>query len=69
MFKDFFCFLFSVSSFVSVVEEMEGVDGEDIGLESVLFLGIFYKWDFFIYSMWLEDSVSIISGGSFLGFF
>ncbi|XP_073873827.1 rap1 GTPase-activating protein 1 isoform X3 [Macaca fascicularis] len=54
----------SASSFASVVEETEGVDGEDTGLESVSSSGTPHKRDSFIYSTWLEDSVSTTSGGS-----
>lgn len=43
MLKDFFRFSFSVSSFVSVVEETEGVDGDDIGLVRGLGSGVFYN--------------------------
>ncbi|XP_066126283.1 rap1 GTPase-activating protein 1 isoform X1 [Saccopteryx bilineata] len=54
----------SASSFASVVEETEGVDGDDTGLESVSSSGTPHKRDSFIYSTWLEDSVSTTSGGS-----
>ncbi|KAB0390457.1 hypothetical protein E2I00_005537, partial [Balaenoptera physalus] len=48
----------------SVVEEAEGVDGDDTGLESISSSGTPHKRDSFIYSTWLEDSVSTTSGGS-----
>lgn len=54
----------SASSFASVVEETEGVDGEDTGLESVSSSGTSHKRDSFLYSTWLDDSVSTTSGGS-----
>ncbi|XP_035881370.1 rap1 GTPase-activating protein 1 isoform X3 [Phyllostomus discolor] len=54
----------SASSFASVVEETEGVDGDDTGLESISSSGTPHKRDSFIYSTWLEDSVSTTSGGS-----
>uniref|UniRef100_A0A8C0L3A9 RAP1 GTPase activating protein n=1 Tax=Canis lupus dingo TaxID=286419 RepID=A0A8C0L3A9_CANLU len=54
----------SASSFASVVEETEGVDADDTGLESVSSSGTPHKRDSFIYSTWLEDSVSTTSGGS-----
>uniref|UniRef100_A0A2K6RDW5 RAP1 GTPase activating protein n=1 Tax=Rhinopithecus roxellana TaxID=61622 RepID=A0A2K6RDW5_RHIRO len=62
--KDFSRSSSSASSFASVVEETEGVDGEDTGLESVSSSGTPHKRDSFIYSTWLEDSVSNTSGGS-----
>nr|XP_021524039.1 rap1 GTPase-activating protein 1 isoform X8 [Aotus nancymaae] len=62
--KDFSRSSSSASSFASVVEETEGVDGEDTGLESVSSSGTPHKRDSFIYSTWLEDSVSTTSGGS-----
>ncbi|TKC53063.1 hypothetical protein EI555_014657, partial [Monodon monoceros] len=62
--KDFSRSSSSASSFASVVEEAEGVDGDDTGLESVSSLGTPHKRDSFIYSTWLEDSVSTTSGGS-----
>ncbi|KAM5248680.1 LOW QUALITY PROTEIN: rap1 GTPase-activating protein 1 [Ctenodactylus gundi] len=61
--KDFSRSSSSASSFASVVEETEGVDGEDTGLESVS-SGTPHKRDSFLYSTWLEDSVSTTSGGS-----
>ncbi|ERE82262.1 rap1 GTPase-activating protein 1-like isoform 1 [Cricetulus griseus] len=54
----------SASSFASVVEETEGVDGDDTGLESVSSSGTPHKRDSFLYSTWLDDSVSTTSGGS-----
>ncbi|XP_016048556.1 rap1 GTPase-activating protein 1 isoform X2 [Erinaceus europaeus] len=54
----------SASSFTSVVEETEGADGDDTGLESVSSSGMPHKRDSFIYSTWLEDSVSTTSEGS-----
>ncbi|XP_075802853.1 rap1 GTPase-activating protein 1 isoform X2 [Microtus pennsylvanicus] len=54
----------SASSFASVVEETEGVDGDDTGLESVSSSGTSHKRDSFLYSTWLDDSVSTTSGGS-----
>ncbi|GAB1289117.1 Rap1 GTPase-activating protein 1 [Apodemus speciosus] len=54
----------SASSFTSVVEEVEGVDGDDTGLESVSSSGTPHKRDSFLYSTWLDDSVSTTSGGS-----
>ncbi|XP_069335579.1 rap1 GTPase-activating protein 1 isoform X6 [Eulemur rufifrons] len=62
--KDFSRSSSSASSFASVVEETEGVDGEDTGMESVSSSGTPHKRDSFIYSTWLEDSVSTTSGGS-----
>ncbi|XP_021118665.1 rap1 GTPase-activating protein 1 isoform X4 [Heterocephalus glaber] len=62
--KDFSRSSSSASSFASVVEETEGVDGEDTGLESVSSSGTPQKRDSFLYSTWLEDSVSTTSGGS-----
>ncbi|XP_036206262.1 rap1 GTPase-activating protein 1 isoform X8 [Myotis myotis] len=62
--KDFSCSSSSASSFASVVEETEGVDGDDTGLESMSSSGTPHKRDSFIYSTWLEDSVSTTSGGS-----
>ncbi|KAM6172986.1 rap1 GTPase-activating protein 1 isoform 4-T4 [Erethizon dorsatum] len=62
--KDFSRSSSSASSFASVVEETEGVDGEDTGLESVSSSGTPHKRDSFLYSTWLEDSVSTTSGGS-----
>uniref|UniRef100_A0A8C3WL54 RAP1 GTPase activating protein n=1 Tax=Catagonus wagneri TaxID=51154 RepID=A0A8C3WL54_9CETA len=62
--KDFSRSSSSASSFASVVEEAEGVDGEDTGLESVSSSGTPHKRDSFIYSTWLEDSISTTSGGS-----
>ncbi|XP_069901918.1 rap1 GTPase-activating protein 1 isoform X4 [Globicephala melas] len=62
--KDFSRSSSSASSFASVVEEAEGVDGDDTGLESVSSSGTPHKRDSFIYSTWLEDSVSTTSGGS-----
>lgn len=54
----------SASSFTSVVEETEGVDGDDTGMESVSSSGTPHKRDSFLYSTWLDDSVSTTSGGS-----
>ncbi|XP_055466741.1 rap1 GTPase-activating protein 1 isoform X5 [Psammomys obesus] len=54
----------SASSFASVVEETEGVDGDDTGMESVSSSGTPHKRDSFLYSTWLDDSVSTTSGGS-----
>ncbi|XP_027626381.1 rap1 GTPase-activating protein 1 isoform X2 [Tupaia chinensis] len=62
--KDFSRSSSSASSFASVVEETEGVDGEDTGLESVSSSGTPHKRDSLVYSTWLEDSVSTTSGGS-----
>uniref|UniRef100_A0A8D0X9S6 RAP1 GTPase activating protein n=1 Tax=Sus scrofa TaxID=9823 RepID=A0A8D0X9S6_PIG len=62
--KDFSRSSSSASSFASVVEEAEGVDGDDTGLESVSSSGTPHKRDSFIYSTWLEDSISTTSGGS-----
>nr|XP_060481674.1 rap1 GTPase-activating protein 1 isoform X3 [Panthera onca] len=62
--KDFSRSSSSASSFASVVEETEGVDADDTGLESVSSSGTPHKRDSFIYSTWLEDSVSTTSGGS-----
>ncbi|XP_023384903.1 rap1 GTPase-activating protein 1 isoform X2 [Pteropus vampyrus] len=62
--KDFSRSSSSASSFASVVEETEGVDGDDTGLESISSSGTPHKRDSFIYSTWLEDSVSTTSGGS-----
>ncbi|XP_006748940.1 rap1 GTPase-activating protein 1-like, partial [Leptonychotes weddellii] len=62
--KDFSRSSSSASSFASVVEETEGVDADDTGLESVSCSGTPHKRDSFIYSTWLEDSVSTTSGGS-----
>ncbi|XP_029433804.1 rap1 GTPase-activating protein 1 isoform X5 [Rhinatrema bivittatum] len=53
----------SASSFTSVVEESEILDDEDTGMES-LSSGASHKRDSFIYSTWLEDSMSTASGGS-----
>ncbi|XP_017506640.3 rap1 GTPase-activating protein 1 isoform X15 [Manis javanica] len=61
--KDFSRSSSSASSFASVVET-EGVDGDDTGLESISSSGTPHKRDSFIYSTWLEDSVSTTSGGS-----
>nr|XP_042712191.1 rap1 GTPase-activating protein 1 isoform X9 [Chrysemys picta bellii] len=52
----------SASSFGSVVEENEGAD-DDTGAESQA-LGTPHKQDSFIYSTWLDDSLSTASGGS-----
>ncbi|XP_073759319.1 rap1 GTPase-activating protein 1 isoform X6 [Callorhinus ursinus] len=62
--KDFSRSSSSASSFASVVEEAEGVDADDTGLESVSSSGTPHKRDSFVYSTWLEDSVSTTSGGS-----
>ncbi|XP_042100566.2 rap1 GTPase-activating protein 1 isoform X15 [Ovis aries] len=62
--KDFSRSSSSASSFASVVEEAEGVDADDTGLESVSSSGTPHKRDSFIYSTWLEDSISTTSGGS-----
>ncbi|XP_073937171.1 rap1 GTPase-activating protein 1 isoform X2 [Castor canadensis] len=62
--KDFSRSSSSASSFASVVEETEGVDGEDTGLDSVSSSGTPHKRDSFLYSTWLEDSISTTSGGS-----
>uniref|UniRef100_G1TTL4 RAP1 GTPase activating protein n=1 Tax=Oryctolagus cuniculus TaxID=9986 RepID=G1TTL4_RABIT len=62
--KDFSRSSSSASSFASVVEETEAVDGDDTGLESVSSSGTPHKRDSFIYSTWLEDSASTASGGS-----
>ncbi|TFJ98487.1 Rap1 GTPase-activating protein 1 [Platysternon megacephalum] len=52
----------SASSFGSVVEENEGAD-DDTGVESQA-SGTPHKRDSFIYSTWLDDSLSTASGGS-----
>uniref|UniRef100_A0A674KG23 RAP1 GTPase activating protein n=1 Tax=Terrapene triunguis TaxID=2587831 RepID=A0A674KG23_9SAUR len=52
----------SASSFGSVVEENEGAD-DDTGAESQA-SGTPHKRDSFIYSTWLDDSLSTASGGS-----
>ncbi|XP_065277514.1 rap1 GTPase-activating protein 1 isoform X1 [Emys orbicularis] len=52
----------SASSFGSVVEENEGAD-DDPGAESQA-SGTPHKRDSFIYSTWLDDSLSTASGGS-----
>ncbi|XP_074162066.1 rap1 GTPase-activating protein 1 isoform X1 [Sminthopsis crassicaudata] len=62
--KDFSRSSSSASSFASVVEETEGANEDDIGMESVSSSGMPNKRDSFIYSTWLEDSVSTTSGGS-----
>ncbi|KAL8198223.1 UNVERIFIED_CONTAM: Rap1 GTPase-activating protein 1 [Gekko kuhli] len=54
----------SASSFGSVVEEHEGAHEDDVGLESRSSSGTPHKRDSFIYSTWLDDSVSTASGGS-----
>ncbi|XP_030041425.1 rap1 GTPase-activating protein 1 isoform X2 [Microcaecilia unicolor] len=53
----------SASSFASVVEESEILDDEDTGMES-LSSGTSHKRDSFVYSTWLEDSLSSASRGS-----
>ncbi|KAM9035268.1 rap1 GTPase-activating protein 1 isoform X4 [Sarcophilus harrisii] len=62
--KDFSRSSSSASSFASVVEETEGANEDDMGMESVSSSGMPHKRDSFIYSTWLEDSVSTASGGS-----
>ncbi|XP_061457059.1 rap1 GTPase-activating protein 1 isoform X4 [Rhineura floridana] len=54
----------SASSFGSVVEEHEGGHDEDTGVESQSSSGTPHKRDSFIYSTWLDDSLSTTSGGS-----
>ncbi|XP_063001624.1 rap1 GTPase-activating protein 1 [Elgaria multicarinata webbii] len=54
----------SASSFGSVVEEHEGGHEDDTGLESQSSSGTPQKRDSFIYSTWLDDSLSTASGGS-----
>nr|XP_032639829.1 rap1 GTPase-activating protein 1 isoform X3 [Chelonoidis abingdonii] len=60
--QDFSCSSSSASSFGSVVEENEGAD-DDTGVESQA-SGTPHKRDSFIYSTWLDDSLSTASGGS-----
>ncbi|XP_068935337.1 rap1 GTPase-activating protein 1 isoform X1 [Petaurus breviceps papuanus] len=62
--KDFSRSSSSASSFASVVEETEGANEDDMGMESVSSSGMPSKRDSFIYSTWLEDSISTASGGS-----
>uniref|UniRef100_A0A4X2LZN2 RAP1 GTPase activating protein n=1 Tax=Vombatus ursinus TaxID=29139 RepID=A0A4X2LZN2_VOMUR len=62
--KDFSRSSSSASSFASVVEETEGANEDDMGMESVSSSGMPHKRDSFIYSTWLEDSISTASGGS-----
>ncbi|XP_078235627.1 rap1 GTPase-activating protein 1 isoform X4 [Pogona vitticeps] len=54
----------SASSFGSVVEEQEGGHDDDPGMESQSSSGTPHKRDSFIYSTWLDDSLSTTSGGS-----
>nr|XP_028597279.1 rap1 GTPase-activating protein 1 isoform X2 [Podarcis muralis] len=54
----------SASSFGSVAEEQEGGHDEDTGMESQSSSGTPQKRDSFIYSTWLDDSLSNTSGGS-----
>ncbi|XP_068097797.1 rap1 GTPase-activating protein 1 isoform X3 [Hyperolius riggenbachi] len=54
----------SASSFASVVEENELLDDEDAGMESGSASGTPHKRDSFIYSTWLEDSMSSVSSAS-----
>nr|XP_056721445.1 rap1 GTPase-activating protein 1 [Euleptes europaea] len=54
----------SASSFGSVVEEHEGTQEDDTGVESQSSSGTPHKRDSFIYSTWLDDSLSTTSGGS-----
>uniref|UniRef100_A0A7M4FCP2 RAP1 GTPase activating protein n=1 Tax=Crocodylus porosus TaxID=8502 RepID=A0A7M4FCP2_CROPO len=54
----------SASSFGSVVEENEGGIDDDTGMESQSSSGTPHKRDSFIYSTWLDDSLSTASGGS-----
>ncbi|XP_054857170.1 rap1 GTPase-activating protein 1 isoform X1 [Eublepharis macularius] len=54
----------SASSFGSVVEEQEGGQEDDTGMESRSSSGTPHKRDSFVYSTWLDDSVSTASGGS-----
>ncbi|XP_060115324.1 rap1 GTPase-activating protein 1 [Heteronotia binoei] len=54
----------SASSFGSVVEEQEGAHEDDAGVESQSSSGTPHKRDSFIYSTWLDDSLSTTSGGS-----
>ncbi|XP_025059488.1 rap1 GTPase-activating protein 1 [Alligator sinensis] len=54
----------SASSFGSVVEENEGGNDDDTGMESQSSSGTPHKRDSFIYSTWLDDSLSTASGGS-----
>uniref|UniRef100_A0A8D0GG44 RAP1 GTPase activating protein n=1 Tax=Sphenodon punctatus TaxID=8508 RepID=A0A8D0GG44_SPHPU len=53
----------SASSFGSVVEH-ESVNDDDTGMESQSSSGTPHKRDSFIYSTWLDDSLSTASGGS-----
>ncbi|XP_015268056.1 PREDICTED: rap1 GTPase-activating protein 1 [Gekko japonicus] len=56
----------SASSFGSVVEEHEGAQEDDAGVESQSSSGTPHKRDSFVYSTWLDvdDSLSTTSGGS-----
>nr|XP_034976139.1 rap1 GTPase-activating protein 1 isoform X4 [Zootoca vivipara] len=54
----------SASSFGSVAEEHEGGRDEDTGMESQSSSGTPHKRDSFIYSTWLDDSLSNTSEGS-----
>ncbi|XP_036602547.1 rap1 GTPase-activating protein 1 isoform X1 [Trichosurus vulpecula] len=65
--KDFSRSSSSASSFASVVEETEGANEDDMGMESMSSSGMPNKRDSFIYSTWLEDSISTASGGSSSG--
>ncbi|XP_067423100.1 rap1 GTPase-activating protein 1 isoform X2 [Emydura macquarii macquarii] len=53
----------SASSFGSMVEETEGIDDDDTGVASQS-SGTPHQRDSFIYSTWLDDSLSTASGGS-----
>ncbi|XP_016891690.1 rap1 GTPase-activating protein 1 isoform X5 [Cynoglossus semilaevis] len=48
----------NASSFASVVEENEATEDYDTGMESLSSAGTPHKRDSFIYSNWLEDSIS-----------
>lgn len=54
----------SASSFGSVAEEHEGGPDDDPGIESQSSSGTPHKRDSFIYSTWLDDSLSTTSEGS-----
>ncbi|XP_042335740.1 rap1 GTPase-activating protein 1 isoform X2 [Sceloporus undulatus] len=54
----------SASSFGSGAEEHEGSRDDDTGMESQSSSGTPHKRDSFVYSTWLDDSLSTTSGGS-----
>ncbi|KAJ6656828.1 hypothetical protein lerEdw1_003159 [Lerista edwardsae] len=54
----------SASSFGSVVEEREDTQDDDPGVESRSSSGTPHQRDSFVYSTWLDDSLSTASGGS-----